>query len=151
MNERGVSVIEVLVAAFLFAVMVAGVSQLMTSTMSQQQLDIKQELAAIAVNNGAERLLSFIRDHCGSASASGGSEGACDTNGKVYARTYDGTLSVSPIPPELMILCPACRMQINYTCDNSLHIWRGDVVLKDTASNEVFASVNPNILQDVCN
>lgn len=151
-GERGISVIEVIIAAFLFAIMVAGMSSLLSSTMQQQQLDIKQQLAALAVNNGAERLKSYVQDHCGPSSFSGGSEGACDTNGKALSKTYDGTLTVSPIPPELMTLCPGCRMKWNYTCDNSLHVWRGSVTLIDTANgNEVLATVNPNVYQEICN
>lgn len=150
-RNHGFSIVEVLIAALLLGIMIVGMSQLMSVGFDQQQVDIRQKMAALAVNNGAERFLSTVRDNCGPKSFTGSSIGGC-TSGKTYSRTYDGTENLSPIPPELMTLCPKCRLQVAFTCD-SANRWQGYVRMfdTDTGKSEILASVTPVIHQPLCN
>lgn len=148
-RNHGFSIVEVLVAALLLCIMIVGMSQLMSIGFDQQQVDIRQKMAALAVNNGAERFLSTVRDNCGSNSFTGSDIGGC-TTGKTYSRTYDGTANSSPIPPELMTICPECRMNVAFTCDSS-DKWQGYVRMIIPSNNEILASVTPELYQPLCN
>ena len=146
------SIIEVLIASVLFCIAVAGVAKVLTSSLGQYHLDIKQELANLAVNNGTMRLYAYITDHCGNASFSGGSEGACDASGKTLSPDLVSMSSVAFVPPDLSTACPGCQLEVLYTCDNTNHIWNGYVRVVDTQNgSEVIASASRAFLQDACN
>jgi len=148
-NNNGFSIIELLIATLLFSIMITGVSQLMSVGFDQQQIDIKQKLSALAVNNGAERFLSTIRDNCGTNSFTGKSIGGC-TTGKTYTQSYNGTSNPSPMPPDLITNCPGCLLNVNFTCDNS-NQWHGSVSVIDSGNNnEILASVSPAFFQPLC-
>ena len=148
-HNHGFSIVEILIAAMLLGIMIVGMSQLMSIGFDQQQVDIRQKMAALAVNNGAERFLSTVRDNCGPNSFTKSSIGGC-TTGKTYSRTYDGTANPSPIPTELMTICPECRMQVAFTCDSE-NKWQGYVRMFIPSSSEILASVTPEIYQPLCN
>ena len=150
-NNNGSSIIEVLIAATLFCIMVIGIAKLITSTMNQQQLDVKQELASLVVNNIGERLRVYAHDHCGTASFSGDNNGACYPGGPSTLSPDLTSTTPSPIPPDLTTLCPNCPIELNFHCNPTLHIWNGYVRMIDSSTNNILSSVTPEIMQDACN
>lgn len=145
------TLIEIMIAGLLFSIMVIGISQMMVSGLQQYHYDIRQELAALAANNGYERFRAFTRDHCGTKSFTGNSAGACDTIGKSYTHTYNSGQN-SPLPPDLTSsnICSGCVLELSYTC-RANNIWEGYSRVVDKNNNDVLASVPPSIMQGPCN
>lgn len=131
--------------------MIVGISKLLVSGVGQQAVNVEHQLSLLAVSNIAERTLSEIRDNTGALSPGGGSQGACDTDGKTFTSTIDSDasalLAYSSIPPAIFTSCPKCQIEVKLTCNATLNFWNGYVRVRDIDKSRTIATVPVAIYQ----
>jgi hypothetical protein len=136
--------------------MLVGMSQLLVTGFQQQDLDTRDNLAEIALNNVAERLRSRFKDNYGTASEGGGTYGGCPGGTSPY--TLSATAAniatllppASPVSPALFTKCPACVIEASLTCGTdpqNPNVWNGYIRVRTATGGTTIASIPFDLLQ----
>ena len=108
-GEKGAAIVEVTMAILLLGIMIAGLSQLLTSQIQSRRDYMKEQLALLAVSNQMERLICLVKDDEWGT--------ACPTTAK------DSTTEAAALTPslsgDLSNMCPACQMRWTVGCVES--------------------------------
>ncbi len=124
-------------AILLLGIMIAGLSQLLTSQIQARRDYMKEQLALMAVSNQVERLICLIKDDEWGAS--------CPTTAKDSA-TEASALTPS-LSPDLQTICPACLMRWTVGCvDSTTDKWLLEVWVKENTT--VQASLTRHVFHE---
>jgi type II secretory pathway pseudopilin PulG len=122
-GEKGAAIVEVTVAILLLGIMIAGLSQLLTSQIRAHQDYMKEQLALMAVSNQMERLICLVKD--------GEWGGSCPT-------TAIEAVVLSPsLPTDLHTICPDCQMNWSIGCvdtSTSADNWLAEVWISENTN-----------------
>ena len=157
-NSHGFSILEVIFGVIMLTILLVGMSQLMMTGYQQQNLDSRDLMAFIAVNNVRERLLTRFGDNYGTDSEGGGSYGGCSNVAHTvitpdYIFTADSSNltalmpPVSPVPPALFTKCPGCVVEAVFNCDNPKTTWNGYIRVRTAAGGTTIASITFDLMQ----
>ncbi len=136
-GNRGAAIIEVTIAILLLGIMIAGLSQLLTSQIRARQNYMKEQLALAAVSNQIERLICLVKDGEWGAS--------CPTTARDSA-TEAAALTPS-LSNDLQTICPACGMSWTVGCvDSTTDKWLLEV--RVTENTDVQASLTRHVFHE---
>lgn len=117
-GEKGAAIVEVTMAILVLGIMIAGLSQLLTSQIQARQDYMKEQLALMAVSNQLERLICLIKDDEWG--------GSCPTTAKNSAS--ESAVLTPSLPTDLQTVCPDCQVSWSVGCvDTSADKWLAEV------------------------
>ena len=137
-GNRGTAIVEVTVAILLLGIMIAGLSQLLTSQIKARQDYMKEEMALMAVSNQLERLICLIKDD----------EWGGNCPGTAKEETTEDAAFTPALPADLQTLCPACQMHWSVGCVESgtNDKWLAEVWIVENST--VQASLTRHVFHD---
>jgi hypothetical protein len=140
-NQHGAGLIDAMIAVFILAIAMTGLSQMLLVGHENRAQDLKEKLASIAVTTGMERIYTMTTNDPVSSyfQICDGSTLGDSFDGEKVGKNHDsGVWSPNPMSATLLQdgICPDCIFNWTAVCNVADNMWTYSVWIKDGAGDD---------------